>query len=373
MTKQRLNRYRTIDGLRGIAALSVVFYHLSGNLKLELSQLLPDFITLAFSYGYLGVPIFFVISGFVISLSIGSNKITKKYFGNFILRRSIRLDPTYWVSIILAIILLFIKAEFIGTTYHLPSFSNIFSHMFYLQDLLEVSPLISVVYWTLCLEVQLYIFYIITVWVSQQFHKEEVAPHDQHIHSLLILLVGLFSLAADYKLINVSHPGLFIAYWHYFLMGVLVSNVIRNLTYSKCTLFVWIFIEILFQSTIFIKPYSIGGIIACAFIYILWRKDLLDSVFTGKGFQFFGTISYTLYLIHPDIGWKVISVAKLLLQDHMSPLVGGAIFMFGLTISIACAYALHVIIERPTLILCNKLKNNTFSQIFSIKKYFNRI
>jgi peptidoglycan/LPS O-acetylase OafA/YrhL len=372
MTKKYSNRYRTIDGLRGIAALSVVFYHLSGNLKLELGLLLPDFINIAFSYGYLGVPVFFVISGFVISLSIGENKITKQYFSNFILRRSIRLDPTYWVSIVIAIVLLSIKAKFMGTDYNIPSFSTIFSHMFYLQDLLEVSPLISVVYWTLCLEVQLYIFYIISVWVAQRFNNG-VKSHYQLAHTVLIVSVGIISLAVDYKLIKISIPGLFISSWHYFLMGVLVSNVIRNLTYSGRTLCVWIFIEILFQSATFIKAYSTGGIITSIFIYILWKKDLLDSVFTRKGFQFLGTISYTLYLIHPDIGWKVISVAKLLLKEHMSPLVGGWIFIFGMSISIACAYALHLVIEKPTLILCNKLKKRPLSQILNIKKYLHRI
>jgi peptidoglycan/LPS O-acetylase OafA/YrhL len=255
-----------------------------------------------------------------------------------------------------------------GTDYHLPSFSNIFSHMFYLQDLLEISPIISVVYWTLCLEVQLYIFYIITMWLSQKINSRE-SGHFQLIHSLIILSVGLFSLAADYKLVNISIPGLFISSWHYFLMGVLVSNVIRNLEYSRHTLFIWIFIEILFQSVVFIKAYSIGGVITCAFIYILWRKDLLDSVFTGKGFQFIGTISYTLYLIHPDIGWKVISIGKLLFSNHMSPFISGILFIFGLVSSIIFAYLLHLIVEKPTLHLCNRLKKSTLREVLLPKRF----
>src|SRR3970282_136585 len=97
-----VNRYRSIDGMRGIAALGVVVFHLAGNLKPELSILLPDFINVIFSYGYLGVPVFFVISGFVISLSVKDSPITANYAGNFILRRSIRLDPTYWASIAVA-------------------------------------------------------------------------------------------------------------------------------------------------------------------------------------------------------------------------------------------------------------------------------
>lgn len=39
-----VNRYRSIDGMRGIAALGVVVFHLAGNLKPELSKLLPEFV-----------------------------------------------------------------------------------------------------------------------------------------------------------------------------------------------------------------------------------------------------------------------------------------------------------------------------------------
>ena len=101
--------------MRGLAALGVVVYHMSLNLQPQLSQLLPDFINIIFSYGFLGVPIFFVISGFVISLSVGDSQISLKYAGQFILRRSIRLDPTYWVAIAVAITLMIVKNKLLNT------------------------------------------------------------------------------------------------------------------------------------------------------------------------------------------------------------------------------------------------------------------
>lgn len=362
MTKQHSNRFGTIDGLRGVAALAVVFFHLSGNLKLELSQLLPDFIMVAFSYGYLGVPVFFVISGFVISLSIGATTITKQYFGTFVLRRSIRLDPTYWVSILLAITLLFIKAKFMGVDFNLPSFASVFSHMFYLQDILEVKPVISVIYWTLCLEVQLYLFYIITLWLNQKATWLSFINTDIK-HTILIVLVGILSLLVDYNIISVSIPGLFISSWHYFLMGVLVSNVIRKSPYSTSILTLWLFIELFFQISITIKAYSIAGVVVTLLIYALWKQKKLNSVFTRKEFQFLGAISYTLYLVHPDIGWKVISVGKLLIGNNMSPLLSFILFIVGILASISFAYLLHLIVEKPTLHLCNRLKKSTLREV----------
>jgi peptidoglycan/LPS O-acetylase OafA/YrhL len=355
MSKPAKNRFGTIDGLRGVAAISVVFFHLSGNLQAELALLFPDFLNLAFSYGYLGVPVFFVISGFVISLSIGSHAITKGYFGGFVLRRSIRLDPTYWVSIIIALLLLLIKEYYIGEPIDFPSMSNILFHMFYLQDVFSINPKISVIYWTLCLEVQLYLFYILSLWLAQKLTAKQ-SNSSNNLHCIIILLIGLVSLLADYQLITIPISGLFLSSWHYFLMGVLVSNTVRKLPNSGTILLVWLILEVTFQSSIFIKAYSIAGILSCIAIYILWRNEMLNKSLTSRPFQFLGKISYTLYLLHPDIGWKVISIGKSLFQDQLSPLVAGGLFVLGIVVSIFAAYILHLAVEKPTLLLCNKLK-----------------
>lgn len=354
MSKPQNNRYGTIDGLRGLAAISVVFFHLSGNLKVELAELFPNYINLAFSYGYLGVPVFFVISGFVISLSIGSKTVTKGYFSGFVVRRSIRLDPTYWVSIAIALLLLLVKEFYMGEPIEFPSISTILFHMFYLQDIFAVKNQISVIYWTLCLEVQLYLFYILSLWFAQKLAKITVSA--SFVHSTIILCMGVFSLLVDYQLIKIPLTGLFISSWHYFLMGVLVCNAIRKLSSANVVLFIWLALEIAFQSNVFVKAYSIAGIISCAAIYVLWRRDLLNTFLTSAPFQFLGKISYTLYLLHPDIGWKVISVGKSLLNNDVTPIMAGLLFILGIGVSILSAYILHLLVEKPTLKLCNKLK-----------------
>ncbi len=356
------NRYRSIDGMRGIAALGVVVFHLSGNLKPELSQLLPEIINIIFSYGYLGVPIFFVISGFVISLSVGDSHISPKYTGQFILRRSIRLDPTYWAAIAVAILLLNVKNQVLGVSESIPSFSNVIAHMFYLQDLLSMEPKISVIYWTLCLEVQLYLFYIFTAWLSQKISAR--AKRDKYvIHLFIVTMVGICSVFLDYDVYSIGIPGLFISYWHYFLMGVLVSNVVRKLPYSSSTFIAWIIFEVAFQASVDTKAYTNAGVITSLVIYVFWITSLLDTALTRKEFQFFGKISYTLYLVHPDVGWKVISLGKYLLHDYMSPLLAGMLFIIGVLTSIAIAYVFHIAFEKPSLWLCSKLKKAPLKEV----------
>ena len=124
-------RYRTIDSLRGFAAIAVVFFHLTGNIRQELSMWVPEIVMTIFSYGYLGVPVFFVISGFVIAQSIANANVNLKFAGNFALRRMIRLDPPYWASIIIAMVLLAMKNAMQVNEEPYPSFSTLAAHFLF--------------------------------------------------------------------------------------------------------------------------------------------------------------------------------------------------------------------------------------------------
>lgn len=351
--------------MRGIAALSVVLVHLYQPVNEYLAILFPALISKIISFGFLGVPVFFVISGFVISLSIGNSKITPKYMGTFILRRSIRLDITYWASIAFAILLIIIKTYILNSDDHIPSASEILIHMFYLQELLELDPVISVVYWTLCLEVQLYIFYILTVLFSQIINRY-LSFNTYLVHVFLILLVGVYSVLLEFHFFGISIPlkGLFVSNWHYFLLGVLVANVVRGLPFSSRILLLWLIFEIFIQIQVNIKWYTVAGIVSTIFIYLAWRNDKLNTFFTARVFLYLGKISYTLYLVHPDIGWKVIAFLKFLLNDYMSPMLAGVIYFIGIVASILCAHAFHLAFEKPSLWVVKKLKTISIKDIF---------
>lgn len=125
-------RLHFIDGMRGIAALGVVLFHLYGNMKHELDNILPCFVKIIFSHGFLGVPVFFVISEFAIAYSVGDRRIDRKYAIYFMLKRFIRINPAYWASILFAIVLLFIQNLFLKRSDPFPSVFGFFAHMFYL-------------------------------------------------------------------------------------------------------------------------------------------------------------------------------------------------------------------------------------------------
>src|SRR3954463_5453335 len=86
----RTPRFRTIDGLRGIAALSVAIFHFNGALVRSTPNWIPHWAQAVASNGFLGVEVFFVISGFVIAFSVRDGEYSGRYLGRFALRRSIR-------------------------------------------------------------------------------------------------------------------------------------------------------------------------------------------------------------------------------------------------------------------------------------------
>ena len=87
------SRVESVDCLRGIAVGMVVLMHLfvGANSGLKGGQIIEPVLR----YGWLGVDVFFVISGFIIPFSLHRSGYQIGQFGRFLLKRIIRLDPPY--------------------------------------------------------------------------------------------------------------------------------------------------------------------------------------------------------------------------------------------------------------------------------------
>src|SRR4030095_167086 len=103
MAVSRSLRFRTIDGLRGLAALTVVIFHLHGQVAWTARDWLPRGLAAVMERSFAGVDVFFVISGFVIAYSVREGSYTWNYLTRFAARRAIRLDPPYWFAIFLEV------------------------------------------------------------------------------------------------------------------------------------------------------------------------------------------------------------------------------------------------------------------------------
>jgi peptidoglycan/LPS O-acetylase OafA/YrhL len=160
--------YPALDGLRGIAILMVVTFHLLGGLYGQVSLPLKVLLLLP-HYGNLGVPIFFCLSGFLVSLPFwkqwqaGTHHLPHGYFW----KRAIRIIPPYYLSILL------VTAAGVFLHHQRQYLMSAFYWMIgidpYVHDPIDFNG----PYWSLIIEIQFYLLLPLLFWAFRRvpFHR----------------------------------------------------------------------------------------------------------------------------------------------------------------------------------------------------------
>ena len=168
-------RLRSIDALRGLAAIGVVFYHAVDQSEKTVPAGLLHYpvriIQFASSFGYIGVFLFFVISGFCIHLqwarARAANEKPKINFGAFWKRRLKRLYPPYLITLILFISL---TALTVGLSFTRFFVYDLVMHLLMLHNLdPKTAYSINGVFWTLAIEEQLYLAYFLLLFLRTRW------------------------------------------------------------------------------------------------------------------------------------------------------------------------------------------------------------
>jgi peptidoglycan/LPS O-acetylase OafA/YrhL len=164
-------RLRSIDALRGIAALGVVLYHAIEQGQKALPNNLFDYpvrlVQFLSSFGYIGVFLFFVISGFCIHMQWAKARATGVEpdirFGPFWKRRLRRLYPPYVIALILFLSVAASYGELNITHFF---FYDLGMHLLMLHNLdPQTCYTINGVFWTLAIEEQLYLAYFLLLFL----------------------------------------------------------------------------------------------------------------------------------------------------------------------------------------------------------------
>ncbi|MBK7665072.1 MAG: acyltransferase [Sterolibacteriaceae bacterium] len=329
------SRLLFVDGLRGVAAAMVVLYHLVGRTS-------AHWLT---AKGYLGVSIFFVLSGFVIAMAIGDRNVTPGFLGRFAARRSLRLDPPYWLSIAIAIALMYLATR-VGVKKEFPTEWDVVAHLVYLQDILGIAP-ISDVYWTLCLEVQFYLFLILLLWACRQ------RVSSLGFQFTLALLLGL-SLIQNADIATFTPKGVFLPYWYGFMAGAVTYWVRAG---RLPTRFLYCALAVL----LIFAPFQHGDAVlvtalTASVIHIASRLGMMGTWLSGSGMQFLGKTSYSLYLFHPLIGWSAQSFALRYVNQW-------AALAIGIAASVVFASMAYFAIERPSIQLSHAVRMGRQSKV----------
>ena len=366
MKNSRLNFYRVtssgnfipeIDGLRFVAIISVVFFHLYGFIEVKDDSFYNSSYNFNFLFnliknGNFGVELFFVLSGFVLGLPFakyyllkGSKISIKSYF----LRRLSRLEPPYIIVMFLLLIGSVFISKNLSTTDGIQSF---LASIAYIHNFIYTEPsFINTVAWSLEIEIQ---FYILAPLLSLFFTINNKLTR----RILLIFTTVVFSLFS----LLVSLPFLSILdYLQYFLVGFLLvdfyllegsknkTSILRN-TFTIITLLIIFSCNEKYFNTNFQKSLwniSVLILIFCAYYNIILRKSL--KFFSFRVITNVGGMCYTIYLLHFAI-ISFVGNPLLSIKFSSNPIINIGLYSTIILSSILLvSVVFFVLIERPCM------------------------
>ena len=324
-----------IDTLRGISILLVVIYHL----KLDILnyKFLPG--------GYLGVDIFFVISGYLITSILSLNVNNGKFdFKNFYLRRFLRIVPVYIFVIFITLTLsyyILLPQQLVELSESSVSSIIFLSNIFFWKYLNNYynpeaifNPLLHT--WSLGIEIQFYLFFPLFFFIIRKFTTKIYIP---------LLIVGLLSLLiseiASHLEPQVNFFGIQSRLWEFILGSLLFflkDKINLNLNYLIKNL---LYLIILSFSILFNEYTRHPSLITFLFLFfvaiLILDTSKENQSYLGRVFIFFGLISYSLYLWH----YPVFSLSKRIFFNE-----GNNIKVLLLIFSIILSYCSYYFLEK---------------------------
>ena len=289
---KNLDFRKDINLLRALSVLAVVFYHIDKNL-------LPG--------GWLGVDIFFFISGYLISNKIIVELNNNKFkFKNFYLKRIKRIIPPVFSTIIFSLPFAFVLLPPKELFLYLSSiqstvlfYSNIFFQNldFYNSPSSKFFPMLHM--WSLSIEEQFYIVFPVFIFIIFRYKKNKTLE-----------ILGLFVISSvilnfiDYG--NATFYQLQFRIWE-FLFGILFMLLEKKIKLSIGTkylgLFIILFSLVLFDDGMINQFYTKAICLIGVFFYLAKSKEdvFLNKLKNNKALQQIGLISFSLYLLHQPI------------------------------------------------------------------------
>jgi peptidoglycan/LPS O-acetylase OafA/YrhL len=338
-----------LDGLRGLAILGVVLYHCDYK-QLETTRIHP-----AVQWGWTGVILFFVLSGFLVTANLLAARQKPRYFHNFHARRALRIWPVY----LLTLAIVYAKSDWFIGPYPLEAIRTApwWAYLLFLQNLFHLTlPPALIPTWALAMEEQYYFFWTPAVrWLRKPWMLATVltaalvcSPLLRHLnphwlwglpsHTLIkldgialgsILALALYTLPLSRRV------------WLWIGLGALVVGFVCAGTIAGGTSLLDSALAVGFTGAMLASMATTGA------------RNPLSAALRRGPLAFYGRISYGLYLTHIIVfvyfGWF----------DHRMALYGSAgvyaVVAFRLVATTAVAAALWYGFE---------------SQILKLKRHF---
>ncbi|PZG20718.1 acyltransferase family protein [Nonomuraea aridisoli] len=332
--RNRTERLYEIDGLRLLAALAVVLFHylFSGWAGGKTTVAFPAESAWA-KYGYLGVDLFFLISGFVVLMSAWGRTPRQ-----FVVSRVVRLYPAYWLGIAVTSIV----TVALGHGLFQVSLPQVLANLTMFQALPNIEN-VDVVYWTLWAEMRFYVIVFALVLIGMTRGR---------IMAALWGWLGLTFLVEAGVLPQIADLVVQSEFSHYFIAGMALFMLYRFGLNVQIALIVPIclgnavyraigYAEAVGERySVTYSPVVITAVVVLIFLVMTFIALRVTRVLARPWLVTAGALTYPLYLLHAHIGFILFArlgetVPKYVLLVAMIAVMLGA------------AYLVHRFVERP--------------------------
>ncbi|WP_413140921.1 acyltransferase family protein [Burkholderia cepacia] len=329
----KFSRIPELDLLRFLAAIAVVFFHYAfrGYAGDDLTTMHYPALEPVAQYGFLGVHLFFMISGFVILMTAGDGSIKR-----FIASRASRLLPAFWVCCTIT----FFVTLAIGGDRFTATWPQYLVNLVTLGCGFGADP-IDGAYWSLGAELRFYRLAGILLIIGQ-IHRAE-----RWLYVWLIgtVLVELFPFIKLKGFLVTDCAGFFIAGAACFLIrahGLSRSRIALVCAAWALSLYHEFQLLPYFSEHLGtpLNPSVVAALMTSFFVVMLVLALRRTPMLTSSRWVWFGAVSYPLYLIHQNVGYMLFNQAGVAVDQV-------ALFWAVVAAVIGAALLLHVTVEKP--------------------------
>ncbi|MCS3409701.1 acyltransferase [Serratia sp. AKBS12] len=291
-----MKRLELLDYARHFAALMVVLFHYTfngiNNGKVYTIDFIPG-LTEITKYGYLGVDLFFMISGYVIFYSAKNRSAAK-----FAASRVIRLYPAYWFAVIFTATF----AYFLGGESMSVNIKTVLVNLTMLQSMLGVSD-VDGVYWTLIFELKFYLLIFALLFIGLQNQLEKI-------------IIGWAAVIVASYFIGIGEHVYMGGYYCFFVSGALFAMLKERFSFTRLIMLAALYII----GTLYMinrrelsghgsssESFIILAVITIFYLFFFLQNTTTFGKLKLKGSKLAGALTYPIYLIHAHFGYMMLN------------------------------------------------------------------
>ena len=348
-----------LDGIRGLAVLIVVIFHAGSGA--HSSNALIRIFGNAIQIGWIGVTLFFVLSGFLITGILWDSRGADHWYRNFYMRRILRIFPLYYLALVIILAASLILGNLAQTASHIWVFA------LYLQNVPRLSrigagfssPFNLYHFWSLAVEEQ---FYLIWPFLLRfrSISQMKYLCLGTFLFSLLFRVIGLWSVrsATPFADFLFCHAG-------ELALGAWIAMISREPAWHRMAptlarlspLFLLAFLATCMPTRSFRSTDNWVFTLGLSFITLFWgsvviaalQPGVISHMMQARWLRRLGGISYGVYVYHVLLGTIFFHLAIRLAHPGNRNQIFGLSFVITVVGSVATAWVSFKFFENPIL------------------------